>query len=111
MDLGLTGKRAAVAASSAGLGYASAAALAAEGARVAICGRDKGRIDAAAARARRRTRYRSSWTCPADEGATAFVAAAQEALGGVDILVTNAGGPPPGTSRRRRSTPTPMRSS
>ena len=41
MDLGIDGRRAAVAAASAGLGYASAAALAAEGVAVAICGRDK----------------------------------------------------------------------
>ena len=95
MDLGLTGRRAAVAASSAGLGYATAAALVAEGALVAMCGRDKGRIDAAAARL-----GPNAIPLVVDvsrrEGATAFVAAAQEALGGVDILVTNAGGPPPG---------------
>jgi 3-oxoacyl-[acyl-carrier protein] reductase len=95
MDLGLTGKRAAVAASSAGLGYASAAALVAEGARVAMCGRDKGRIDAAAAQL-----GPNAIALVADvarqEGATAFVTAAQDALGGIDILVTNGGGPPPG---------------
>ena len=49
MDLGLEGKRAAVAAASAGLGLASAKALAAEGARVVICGRDHERLKAAAA--------------------------------------------------------------
>jgi 3-oxoacyl-[acyl-carrier protein] reductase len=48
VDLGLTGKRAAVAASSAGLGLAAARALAAEAVRVTICGRDKARLDAAA---------------------------------------------------------------
>jgi 3-oxoacyl-[acyl-carrier protein] reductase len=95
MDLGLSGKRAAVAASSAGLGYASAEALAAEGARVAICGRDKGRIEKAAGEI-----GANAIPLVADvsttEGATAFVALAQEALGGLDILVTNGGGPPPG---------------
>ena len=40
MDLGIAGKRAAVAAASAGLGFGAAAALAAEGAQVVICGRD-----------------------------------------------------------------------
>ena len=50
MDLGLSGKRAAVAAASAGLGYASAEALVADGVRVAICGRDRARLEAAAAR-------------------------------------------------------------
>jgi 3-oxoacyl-[acyl-carrier protein] reductase len=95
MDLGLSGKRAAVAASSTGLGYACADALAAEGARVAICGRDKGRIEDAAGRL-----GPNATPLVADvsttEGATAFVVAAQEALGGLDVLVTNGGGPPPG---------------
>jgi 3-oxoacyl-[acyl-carrier protein] reductase len=96
MDLGINGRRAAVAAASAGLGYASAAALAAEGAQVAICGRDRARIDDAAARI-----GSGCIALVADvgdaPGATAFVDAAAEALGGIDILVTNAGGPPAGT--------------
>lgn len=50
MDLGLNGKRAAVAAASTGLGFATAAALVEEGARVVICGRDAERIEAAADR-------------------------------------------------------------
>ena len=96
MELGLNGKRAAVAAASAGLGLASATALAAEGVTVAICGRDRARIDDAAAAI-------GSGCIPlvADvsdaAGGTAFVAAATEALGGIDILVTNGGGPPAGT--------------
>ena len=48
MDLGIAGKRAAVAAASKGLGLATAQALVAEGVRVAICGRDRARIEAAA---------------------------------------------------------------
>ena len=48
MNLGITGKRAAVAAASKGLGFGTAAALAAEGVHVAICGRDRERIEAAA---------------------------------------------------------------
>jgi 3-oxoacyl-[acyl-carrier protein] reductase len=99
MDLGLGGRRAAVAASSAGLGLASARALAAEGVRVAICGRDPARVDAAA-----KTfdgLPGEVITLVADvgtpDGATAFVEAATSALGGLDILVPNAGGPPPGT--------------
>jgi len=96
VDLGITGKRAAVAAASAGLGYGAAAALAAEGVTVAICGRDRRRVDDAAARI-----GDSVVPLVADvgtaTGAAGFVAAAAEALGGVDILVTNAGGPPPGT--------------
>ncbi|MDA0647579.1 SDR family NAD(P)-dependent oxidoreductase, partial [Nonomuraea ferruginea] len=50
MDLGIRGRRAAVAAASAGLGHASAAALVAEGARVTICGSDEERARAAAER-------------------------------------------------------------
>jgi len=95
MDLGIAGKRAAVAAASSGLGLASAKALAADGVTVAICGRDHARLDAAAAEI--------GGDCVpivADvsdaAGGTAFVSAASEALGGVDILVTNAGGPPAG---------------
>src|ERR671910_2346358 len=49
MDLGISGRRAAVAASSAGLGLACARALAAEGVRVALCGRQPDRVDAAVA--------------------------------------------------------------
>ena len=96
MDLGIAGRRAAVAAASAGLGYASAEALAAEGVQVAICGRDRARIDDAAARIGAGCVALVADVSDA-EGAAGFVAAASEALGGVDILVTNAGGPPPGT--------------
>jgi 3-oxoacyl-[acyl-carrier protein] reductase len=93
MELGIAGKRAAVAAASSGLGFGSAKALAAEGVRVAMCGRDRGRTEEAAA---------SIGGVPLvvdvgdAAGGAAFVAAATDALGGLDILVTNAGGPPPG---------------
>jgi 3-oxoacyl-[acyl-carrier protein] reductase len=95
MDLGIAGRRAAVAAASKGLGYSVAAALVAEGVQVAVCGREADSIEAAAARL-------GGGTVPivADvssvDGATGFVAGAREALGGVDILIANAGGPPPG---------------
>jgi 3-oxoacyl-[acyl-carrier protein] reductase len=95
MDLGITDRRAAVAAASAGLGLAAAQALVDEGVRVAICGRDRGRVDDAVARLGDR-----SVGLVADVGTAAgaarFVATATEALGGLDILVTNAGGPPAG---------------
>ena len=96
MDLGLTGKRAAVAAASAGLGYATAAALAAEGARVVVCGRDRTRIDEAAAQIGHGC---VALVCDVADaaGGAAFVEAASEVLGGLDIVVANAGGPPPGT--------------
>jgi 3-oxoacyl-[acyl-carrier protein] reductase len=95
MDFGIAGKRAAVAAASSGLGLASARALAAEGARVAICGRDRARLDAAAAEVGGECIPLVADVAGA-EGGVAFVAAANEALGGVDILVANAGGPPTG---------------
>jgi 3-oxoacyl-[acyl-carrier protein] reductase len=95
MDLGLSGRRAAVAAASAGLGYASAAALAANGASVAICGRDLVRVEDAAAGIGHGA-IGLVVDVGSAAGGAAFVAAATEALGGLDILVTNAGGPPPG---------------
>ncbi len=105
MDLGLTGRRAAVAASSGGLGLASARALLADGARVAICGRDRQRLTTAVGH----LLVDAPPGCGPDDivgivadvsttaGATAFVDEAIDRLGGVDILVPNAGGPPAGT--------------
>lgn len=95
MDLGISGRRAAVAASSAGLGLASAAALQAEGARVVICGRDPDRLASAAAQLEGVTALEADVSSV--DGATRFVEEASEVLGGLDILVPNAGGPPPGT--------------
>lgn len=93
MDLNLRGKRAAVAAATAGLGYAAAKALIAEGAQVVVCGRDEERLATAG-------KELGAMTVQVDvstpDGATAFVDAAREQLGGIDILVTNAGGPPSG---------------
>jgi 3-oxoacyl-[acyl-carrier protein] reductase len=99
VDLGLTGKRAAVAASSAGLGLAAARALAAEAVRVTICGRDKPRLDAAAEtlRADGADVVALSADVSTVDGAERFIDEAGTAMGGVDILVANAGGPPPGT--------------
>ena len=96
MELGIQDKRAAIAAASAGLGFESARALANEGVRVVICGRDRKRIDDAAARI-----GHGAVAVVADvgtpEGATAFVDEAMAVLGGLDILISNAGGPPAGT--------------
>lgn len=96
MELGLKGKRAAVAAASAGLGYATAKALAEEGARVVICGRDRAKVEHAATRlGHGATGLAIDVAKPED--AARFVREARAALGGLDILITNAGGPPPGT--------------
>src|SRR5262249_11974506 len=95
MDLGISGRRAAVAAASRGLGYATAAALAAEGVHVAICGRDENAVAVAADRIGERAVPLVADVSTA-EGAISFVEGARNALGGIDILVTNAGGPPPG---------------
>jgi 3-oxoacyl-[acyl-carrier protein] reductase len=96
MDLGIAGRRAAVAAASSGLGLGAATALAAEGVQVAICGRDPDKLRAAADQVGNGcVAIEADVSTPA--GAAGFVEAAQDLLGGVDILVPNAGGPPPGT--------------
>lgn len=96
MDLGISGKRAAVAAASTGLGFASAKALAAEGVTVAICGRDEARINAAAA-AIGPLAHPIVADVSTAAGATSFIEQAKAILGGIDILVANGGGPPAGT--------------
>lgn len=99
MDLGLTGKRAFVLAASKGLGRAVATELAREGASVVITSRDSDRLEAAAEEIRRET--------GCDEDAVDYVAcdlgdedavrdatnAAVDKLSGLDVLVTNHGGP------------------
>lgn len=99
MDLGLAGRRALVAGSSAGLGFESARALAAEGARVVLNGRDGAKLDAAVAalRAAGGDVVGVVGDVGTPDGATELAAAATEALGGIDVLVANAGGPPAGT--------------
>lgn len=96
MDLGLAGRRAAVAAGSSGLGLGVATALAAEGAQVVICGRDADRLAAAVDRIGNGC-VGVEMDVSTPVGATAFVSAAVDVLGAVDILVPNAGGPPLGT--------------
>jgi 3-oxoacyl-[acyl-carrier protein] reductase len=97
MDLGIAGKRAIVAAGTAGLGLASAKSLAENGARVVICGRDQARLDAAVKDIGHGC-IGIRHDVATHEGAMAFVRDAIDKLGGVDILVTNGGGPPPGTA-------------
>ncbi len=96
MDLGIAGRGAAVAAASSGLGLAAATALAAEGARVVICGRRESRLADAAQHVGHDC---TPVVCDVSDaaGGTRFVELAAEILGDIDILVTNSGGPPPGT--------------
>lgn len=100
MNLGLNGKVALVAASSKGLGRASALALAREGARVTICSRTKADLEAAAEEIRRETKA-EIFAVPTDlssfEGIQNVVAATVERFGGIDVLVDNSGGPAPGS--------------
>jgi 3-oxoacyl-[acyl-carrier protein] reductase len=99
VDLGLSGRPALVAAASKGLGRASATALAAEGARVAICGRDRGALEEARdaiAEATGAEVVAIAADVGTEEGAVGFVRDGTEALGGCQILVANAGGPPSG---------------
>ena len=96
MDLGLKGKVALVAASSKGLGKASALALAREGARVTICARTEADLRVAAEEIERETGA-EVLAVPADlataDGITSVVAATAGRFGGVDVLVNNSGGP------------------
>lgn len=93
MDLQIAGRRAIVAAGSAGLGRGCAEALIEAGCDVAICGRDQARVEQTASEIGA-VPFVADVSSP--DGATRFVDDARAALGGVDILVTNAGGPPRG---------------
>jgi 3-oxoacyl-[acyl-carrier protein] reductase len=99
MDLGIAGKSALVTASSKGMGKACALALAAEGARVLMCSRTDVDVRAAADEVRTKTGAQVV-AMPADvtraADVNALVGRAEEAFGGIDILVANAGGPPRG---------------
>lgn len=95
MDLGIQGKKALVMASSQGLGKAVAQELVREGAQVILSSRNLEALEAAA------KEVGAVGVIPADlaekGAAAALVEAAADQLGGLDILVTNAGGPPSGT--------------
>jgi len=99
MDLKLTGKRALITGSSRGLGYAAARAVALEGCRVAINGRNPVHLTDAAGNLREEAGV-NVYPIPGDvAGASqpqAIVQKAIQALGGLDLLVTNSGGPPAG---------------
>lgn len=102
MDLGLTNKIALVTAASQGLGFAAARELAREGAKVMICGRNQERLDKAIANLKDEFGPDAPVAASAADVANpdevkALVAATVSAFGGLDILITNAGGPPKGT--------------
>ncbi|AGB30327.1 short-chain dehydrogenase/reductase SDR [Natrinema pellirubrum DSM 15624] len=102
MDFDLDGNSALVTASSSGLGFASAHALAEEGANVAICGRDAERLDAAredleAAGTGDVLAVQTDLTDPDD--VSRLVSETVDAFGGLDHLVTSSGGPPSTTFR------------
>ena len=93
MDLGLKDRRALVTAASKGLGRACAGALASEGVSVFISSRNAASIEAAAHAIKA-----AGWAAAdVSKEPEALVDQARAKLGGLDILVVNAGGPPPGT--------------
>ena len=99
MDLGLDGDTALVTASSSGLGFASASALAAAGANVVICGRTPERLAAAESELADTPgevlAVETDLTAPTE--VEALVDATVDGFGGIDHVVTSAGGVPPGS--------------
>jgi 3-oxoacyl-[acyl-carrier protein] reductase len=95
MDLSLVGKRALVTGASSGLGLGCAQALATEGAIVTMVARSEERLAAAAATIRELVHIQTGDLSHLDEIAE-LVAQAEQAMGGIDILIANAGGPPAG---------------
>lgn len=99
MDLGLKGKRALVTGASRGLGYAIAATLANEGANVALNSRNSENLSAASETLAQKSGVKvqavvgdvTNLSVPAR-----IISQTVESLGGLDLLVTNAGGPPSG---------------
>src|SRR6218665_1788319 len=115
MDLGIANKRALVLSASGGLGSAIAVALAREGATVCLAGRNEQALAAAAQRGRAAGRTEEALPAAAQRvratGAPAHsfvwdlahgaqwsagIASVLQRVGGIDILVNNTGGPPPG---------------
>ena len=98
MDLQLQGRVALVCGGSSGLGYAVAEGLLAEGARVVINGRDARRLQQAVAQLGGKTRTVSGIAADLSHAAEceALVTRVHAESGGPDIVLCNAGGPPPG---------------
>jgi 3-oxoacyl-[acyl-carrier protein] reductase len=96
MDLGIRGKAALVTAASKGMGKATAMGLAAEGVKVLMCARTAADIKAAADEVRTKTGtevVEMTADITKKEDIERLVTRANEAFGGVDILVANSGGP------------------
>ena len=97
MDLGLSGRVALVAGGSSGLGFAIAAGLLAEGARVSIAARDRERLDDAVRRLSESGEVHGQPVDVLDESAVnRWVDTVAERFGAIHVVVANAGGPPPG---------------
>ena len=100
MDLGIKGKRALVLASSQGLGLGIATKLCEEGANVIISSRIEDKLVAVEKKLNNAGTGTVNYVV-ADlsevDSAGKLYAAAKDKLGGIDILVNNTGGPPPGT--------------
>jgi 3-oxoacyl-[acyl-carrier protein] reductase len=100
MDLGLKDKRAFVAGSSRGLGYATALTLASEGCKVAVNSREQENAKAAAEKITNETGTKAYGFAGDVSDAAAsdtLIKAIVDELGGLDIVITNAGGPPAGS--------------
>jgi 3-oxoacyl-[acyl-carrier protein] reductase len=100
MDLGLKDKRAFIAGSSRGLGYATALTLAREGCCVVLNSREEEKVKASAETIFHETGTQAYGVAgDVSEASTAerLINSAVESLGGLDILITNAGGPPAGS--------------
>lgn len=101
MDLGLTNKIALLSAASDGLGFAVAVELVKEGANVAICGRSQEKLDKARKQLQQLA-VRESQVLAVSADLTQrndvvhFVDATVKTWGGIDLVLTNAGGPPKG---------------
>jgi NAD(P)-dependent dehydrogenase (short-subunit alcohol dehydrogenase family) len=91
VDFGLKGKRAVVSGSTAGIGFAIAAALAAEGAQVIVNGRTEGRVASALQSIRERVKNADVRGVPADLGAEQGIAVFLQQVPEADILVNNLG--------------------
>ena len=99
MDLLLKGKKAFLTGSSRGLGFAAARILAEEGCQVVINGRDEKHLEDTAMLLRSETGAKVGYLsgdAANPEGALDLIKKAAEIMGGLDLLVTNTGGPPSG---------------